>query len=148
MPYTLIPTSWHDNRDSLSQVRCRVFIEEQHVPRELEWDEFDQSSFHVLAQDDRQQPIGTGRLKPDGQIGRMAVIPEYRNQGVGSAILAELLRHAESLQLEQVYLHAQTSAIAFYEKHGFEVCSDEFIDAGIPHRTMKIQLNSGDRREP
>ncbi|MCW8853327.1 MAG: GNAT family N-acetyltransferase [Gammaproteobacteria bacterium] len=134
--YKIIKTSWKEDRQALSQVRRKVFIEEQKVPEELEWDEFDETSHHVLALDSQNNPIGTGRIKPDGQIGRMAVLKNWRNKSVGKAILEELLKIAIRSNYPETYLHAQLTAIKFYEKSGFIVNSDEFMDAGIPHKTM------------
>ena len=141
MQYSLISTTWHDNKEKLSEVRRKVFIEEQHVPEDLEWDEFDEISYHVLAVDNQDTPIACGRLKPDGQIGRMAVMPDCRNKGIGTAILISILEHAKQSGFKELFLHAQTSAIYFYQRHDFKIVSEEFMDAGIPHKTMKIQLD-------
>ena len=140
MHYTLHPTTWTKNKTELAQVRRHVFIEEQHVPEELEWDESDDACHHILVLDNHNNPIATGRIKPDGHIGRMAVLKTWRNQGVGSAILQSLLKHATASKLDSVYLHAQSTAIPFYDKHRFVVCSEEFMDAGIPHKTMRKNL--------
>lgn len=134
--FHIIEAGWGSHQEELTRIRTSVFIEEQGVPKALEWDEFDIGSYHVLALDNSNQPIGCGRLKTDGQIGRMAVLKHWRNRGVGSAILDCLLQQARASTMARVYLHAQVSALGFYQKHGFSVSSDEFIDAGIPHRTM------------
>lgn len=139
MSYTIIQTDWETHKEELSLIRTKVFIEEQHVPEELEWDKEDANCIHVLALDN-SKPIGTARMKKDGHIGRMAVLKNYRNQGVGSAILNALLKAAKQSNYTKVFLHAQTKAIHFYENHGFEVCSEEFMDAGIPHKTMKLGI--------
>jgi predicted GNAT family N-acyltransferase len=121
-------------------VREQVFIQEQHVPEGLEWDGLDDAAIHVVAQDKHAQVIGTARLLKDGHICRMAVLPEWRHQGVGSAMLKELLLIAQQRQLPKVFLHAQTTAIGFYERHGFHALGEEFMDAGIPHRHMERNL--------
>lgn len=113
-----------------------MFIEEQHVPKALELDEADKTCHHVLVTNAENQPIGTGRIGPDGHIGRMAVLKAYRRQGVGSALLAALLDYARQERYAGVYLHAQLSAIPFYERHGFVAEGEEFMDAGIAHRNM------------
>ena len=136
MKYTIISTSWNRSKLYLREIRRRVFIEEQHVPEHLEWDEYDETSFHILVVDEKNNPIGTGRLKPDGQIGRMAVAKEWRNRGIGREILRNIMEQAKSSDINRVYLNAQTSAIPFYKKHGFTVCGAEFIEAGIPHVAM------------
>jgi len=125
-----------DCKDQLSDIRRQVFICEQNVPEELEWDEFDSQAQHVIALNSQKKAVATGRIKADGHIGRMAVLKSYRQQGIGSKILLALLDIAHDKKLETVYLHAQTSAIVFYEKFGFSCSSEEFLDAGIPHKSM------------
>jgi len=132
--------NWDAAREQLSAVRRAVFIEEQHVPEELEWDEFDVQAWHVLARSPAGDAIGTGRLVPSCRIGRMAVLRAWRGQGVGSAILNALLRMARERACRTVVLHAQTHALSFYERHGFVAAGDEFMDAGIAHREMSIRL--------
>ena len=140
--YTIKAADWDKDKTALSSVRRTVFVEEQKVPEELEWDEFDEISQHVLALDHSGNPIGTGRIKADGQIGRMAVLNDWRNKGVGQSILDELLKLSSQSIHDEIYLHAQLSAIKFYEKSGFIINSDEFIDAGIPHKTMIKRIDN------
>ena len=121
---------------SLRTVRWKVFVEEQHVPEDLEWDDEDERSDHVMAVARDGAPIGTGRLLRDGHIGRMAVLKEWRGQGVGSALMIHLLRLARESGHEVVRLHAQTHAAGFYAKHGFAADGGEFMEAGIPHVVM------------
>ncbi len=128
--------NWQENSEALSTVRRIVFIEEQNVPEALELDESDRLCHHVLVTDAHNKPIGTGRIGSDGRIGRMAVLKAYRGQGIGSALLAALLDYARQEHYADIYLHAQLSAIPFYEKHGFIVSGEEFMDAGIMHRNM------------
>mgnify|MGYP006184583981 CR=1 FL=1 len=90
-PFVVRSVNWNASRDKLRALRRTVFIEEQHVPEELEWDDADERAYHVLAVSEAGEPIGTGRLKPDGQIGRMAVVRKWRRRGVGAAILQVLL---------------------------------------------------------
>jgi len=140
--FKLIHTRWQDNRRELGALRRAVFVEEQRVPESLEWDGMDADCYHVLVTAAEQQPVATGRMKPDGHIGRMAVLPAYRGQGIGSAVLMALLKVARQQQYAEVFLHAQVSAIAFYERHGFVVYGAEFMDAGIPHKSMRRQTRS------
>lgn len=121
-------------------MRRTVFIEEQNVPETLEWDGLDETAAHVLAANAAGSPIGCGRLLPDGRIGRMAVLPEWRRRGVGRALLQTLLAAARNQGMTKVELSAQVNAIPFYEKAGFRVCSAIYMDAGIPHRDMTLQL--------
>jgi predicted GNAT family N-acyltransferase len=132
--------SWEESGDFLRSIRNSVFIEEQNVPAELEWDGLDELCTHVIGETAQGEPIGTGRLLPDGHIGRMAVLKYWRGRGVGSAILAELIEVAREKGCDSAILDAQTHALKFYARFGFEIVSDEFMDAGIPHRTMRVVL--------
>ena len=129
------PADWHVDREILRTLRGEVFIREQSVPADMEWDEFDAQSRHVVAIADGV-PIGTGRLLPDGQIGRMAVLRQWRGQGAGSALLTCLMDIARTLGVHRVQLNAQVQALPFYLNHGFQVEGEEFEDAGIPHCRM------------
>jgi predicted GNAT family N-acyltransferase len=126
---------------ALRTVRAAVFIDEQQVPLELEWDGRDDACLHVLACNAQGEPIGTGRLLPEGKIGRMAVVRAARGKGVGAAILRELLAAAREHGFATVELSAQTHALGFYARFGFGVISDEYLDAGIPHRSMRLRLD-------
>jgi predicted GNAT family N-acyltransferase len=140
--YRIETAEWTGAGDALRAVRRRVFVEEQNVPEELEWDGEDARSRHVVALAGDGTPVGTGRLLRDGHIGRMAVLREWRGRGVGSAILARLLRLAAEAGHPLARLHAQTHAVRFYEKQGFAVQGGEFMEAGIPHVLMVRKLAS------
>jgi predicted GNAT family N-acyltransferase len=131
---------WEDDAPFIRIVRTAVFIQEQHVPAELEWDEFDAPSVHVLAEDVCGQPIGTARLLQDGHIGRMAVMKEWRRQGIGSALLQKIITEMIDRGMAEAKLNAQVSAIGFYQKFGFQVSGNEFMDAKILHVKMIRQL--------
>jgi len=135
-----ITTSWKQSRQELKQIRTSVFIEEQHVPTELEWDEFDEQSIHFLALLNNN-PIATARLKPDGQIGRMAIIKNYRNKGIGTELLKTVLLQAKNYDYNMVYVHAQKQAVNFYKQFNFIHNGTEFMDAGIKHIAMYKLLN-------
>jgi predicted GNAT family N-acyltransferase len=129
------PADWAIDREMLKALREEVFIREQSVPADMEWDEFDPKSRHVVAMAD-SIPIGTGRLLPDGHIGRMAVLLEWRGQGAGSALLTGLIEIARTLGMQRVLLNTQVQALPFYLRHGFQAEGEEFLDAGISHRRM------------
>jgi predicted GNAT family N-acyltransferase len=129
-----------DRRDLLA-VREEVFVAEQKVPPELEVDDDDPRSIHVLARDPEGRPIGTGRLTPDGRIGRIAVLKPWRGHGVGSAILRSLLETARQRGAREVRLSSQVSAEPFYARFGFAAEGEPYDDAGIPHRTMRLALD-------
>ncbi len=128
---------WHERQDVLKAIRKSVFIDEQHVPKELEWDGLDSTCTQFLAVID-STPVATARLTPEGQIGRMAVLKAYRCKGIGSRLLDAVLVQAQRQGHTQVFLHAQVSVIEFYQRHGFIAEGDVFIDAGIEHRTMRL----------
>lgn len=126
---------WDTRQGQIKEVRTRVFIREQGVPEELEWDEKDRESIHLLALLDSGEAIGTARMFHN-HIGRMCVLPDWRGKGVGRRLLATLLDLTRQHGMEAPILHAQTSAIGFYEKSGFIASGPLFMDAGIAHRTM------------
>ncbi|MFV2056623.1 MAG: GNAT family N-acetyltransferase [Thiohalomonadales bacterium] len=130
----ILPADWKTQHTILSEIRRTVFIEEQQVPEELEWDELDPSCLHVLALDSHSDiPVGTGRLSTDGKIGRMAVIKQYRRRGIGCEILKKLIELAIANGSQQVYLHAQLQALPFYQTFEFVIEGKTFMEAGISH---------------
>jgi predicted GNAT family N-acyltransferase len=126
---------WQKDNADLRRIRETVFIAEQSVPPELEWDADDAQAVHFLALDG-DYAIGTARLLADGHIGRVSVLKDWRKLKVGDALLQAVITEAERLGLKQQMLSAQVHATAFYAKHGFEVVSGEFLEAGIPHVDM------------
>jgi predicted GNAT family N-acyltransferase len=132
--------SREDQRAALLDLRGTVFIQEQGVPEQRERDGLDGDCWHVLARDDAGRPIGCGRLTPAHKIGRMAVLREWRGRGVGVALLRELVARARVQGWPEVALEAQVSAIGFYEREEFVAYGEEFEDAGLPHRAMRLTL--------
>lgn len=141
-------SDWAGAREEAMRIRKAVFVAEQGVPAELELDEHDPRCVHALARDETGRAVGTGRLLPsearDGRVvarvGRMAVLKRWRGRGVGTALLARLIEAARERGDTEVALASQTHAEDFYRAHGFVAEGDEFIDAGIPHRTMRRLL--------
>ncbi|OGA08308.1 MAG: GNAT family N-acetyltransferase [Betaproteobacteria bacterium RIFCSPHIGHO2_12_FULL_69_13] len=131
---------WNDARAQASRIRFAVFVEEQRVPPEIELDDMDARCIHALAYAPDGTAIGTGRLLPDGHIGRMAVIRDWRGRGVGSAILESLVRAAASRGDSRVVLSAQTHALDFYRRQGFVAEGEVYEEAGIPHQAMRRTL--------
>lgn len=141
MAITHISTgSWETLGPTASEIRRKVFIEEQSVPQDEEWDGLDPACQHFLAMLD-QQPVGTARLLPDGHIGRVAVLANARGTGIGVLLMQAAIEAARHAGHSQVALSAQVHALAFYERLGFIAHGDEFLDAGIPHREMTLSLN-------
>ncbi|UFQ15102.1 MULTISPECIES: GNAT family N-acetyltransferase [Streptomyces] len=134
-------------------VRKDVFVAEQQVPEEVEYDEYDAGATHVLAMGEDGVPLGTGRLLTGaaaaaknggdatvGALGRLAVTRAARGLGVGAALVGAIEDAARARGLTAVDLHAQTHALGFYERLGYEAYGPEFQDAGIPHRAMRKTL--------
>lgn len=133
--------NWASMAPALEVIRREVFIVEQQVPEEMEWDADDATSLHALALLDGH-PVGCGRLLPDGHIGRMAVRAPFRSTGVGRALLQALLAEARRRGMHEVVLHAQMHALRFYEAQGFVADGPVFDEAGIAHRRMSQVLAS------
>jgi predicted GNAT family N-acyltransferase len=133
--------AWEAVRAEAAAIRTVVFVDEQRVPAELELDEHDAVSVHALAREPGGRAIGTGRLLPDGHIGRMAVLREGRGRGAGTALLLALMREARGRGLAEVVLNAQVTAVPFYERHGFRTEGQPYDDAGIEHITMRRRLD-------
>jgi len=131
--------SWEKARAHAAPIRFTVFVEEQGVPREIELDEHDAASIHAVAFEDGK-PVATGRLLPDGHIGRMAVLKDWRRRGVGALMLKALVERAKERGDTQVVLSAQVGAMPFYRAHGFVAQGDEYMEAGIRHQEMILRL--------
>ncbi|MFF0555083.1 GNAT family N-acetyltransferase [Streptomyces sp. NPDC004266] len=143
----------HEDREACFAVRREVFVEEQGVPRELEYDTYDETAVHVLAVRADGVPLGTGRLLHGadatgrtgadasvGSLGRLAVTKAARGLGVGAALVRAVEDVARERGLSAVDLHAQTHALGFYERLGYVAYGPEFPDAGMPHRAMRKAL--------
>ncbi len=140
--YRIVLGDWSMCGCDAAAVRHEVFVEEQHVPLEEEMDERDALCVHVVAYDADGTPVGTGRLLPDGHIGRMAVRRSQRGHGVGSLLLNCLIDEARRCGHLQVALAAQLHAQAFYASHGFFAEGKVFLDAGIDHINMRRVLTA------
>ena len=131
---------WIDGYAPLSMIREKVFIEEQKVMFQLEWDGKDEKAIHFLAYQD-EKAIGCARafvIENHMQLGRMAVLKEYRNKGIGSFLIEKAITTAKLNQLSKISISAQCHAINFYKKFGFEVTSEIYLDAGISHQDMEL----------
>lgn len=132
--------SWQLAPQDLRDIRQAVFIDEQKVPPELEWDDTDEIADHFLAVLPDNTPVATARmfytLDDTAHIGRMAVLPGQRGTGLGEKLLRHLMTHAAN-QVHDLYLSAQEHAIPFYQRSGFHICTEAYDDAGIPHYGMR-----------
>ena len=140
--FTVRLVDWSESGEELRSVRRTVFIDEQSIPEALEWDEFDAVCRHALAEDAAGRAVGCGRLLPDGHIGRMAVLSAWRGKGVGAALLRHLVDLARARGHARVILNSQTQAMPFYARNGFVAEGVEYLEAGIPHRTMMLALEA------
>ena len=132
--------SWREAENYLREVRQMVFVEEQAIAPDFEWDELDASALHILALFDNQ-PIACLRIIDYHKIGRMAVLKEWRGMGLGTALLLEAVAVCKKYGSKSIHLSAQTHAIEFYRKAGFKVTSNEYCDVHIPHVDMQLDLN-------
>jgi predicted GNAT family N-acyltransferase len=146
--FTLREATWVEDAEALRAIRQAVFVEEQKVPPELEWDDLDTGCLHALAIDTTGTAIGCARLLNGGKIGRIAVLLPWRKRGVGSALLRFLIDKAKTRGQTECRLNAQIRAMDFYHRHGFTAEGEAFLDANIPHRHMQLKLDkeSADER--
>ncbi|MFG2118571.1 GNAT family N-acetyltransferase [Streptomyces sp. NPDC048710] len=152
-PYTVRIAEDLADREACFAVRKSVFVVEQGVPQDIEYDAYDAVAVHVLAVREDGVPLGTGRLlygeeaaaktggdASVGSLGRLAVTREARGLGVGVALVRAIEEAARARGLAAVDLHAQTHALGFYERLGYEAYGPEYPEAGIPHRAMRRAL--------
>jgi len=141
--FTVSLVRWQDGEPLLKSIREKVFIHEQGVPAELEWDGLDEGCRHALALSHQGDAIGCGRMLADGHIGRISVLPQWRKQKVGTVIMEALLSYARAHDYKQVEVDAQTYAVPFYRKFDFVEEGEAFMDAGLPHIKMRLKLLAG-----
>jgi len=139
--FTVQVAPWEQNKEVLRAIRLEVFVQEQQVSESDEWDEHDATAIHFLATEaSTGQAAGTARLLlSKGKITRMAVRRPFRRLAVGSMLMEAVLHHAAACDVKELYLDAQTNAVGFYKKFGFEPEGQPFWDAGILHIRMRKQ---------
>ncbi|MDQ0429082.1 putative GNAT family N-acyltransferase [Planomicrobium stackebrandtii] len=127
-------------KEQAFDIRRKVFVDEQHVPIHIEMDEYDDTAVHFVGYQ-LEQPIAAGRIREVeaglGKVERVCVLSEYRGQHIGVMMMNEMEEYARTNGIFRLKLNAQTHALAFYEKLGYDITSDEFMDAGIPHKSME-----------
>jgi len=133
---------WSEAEALALPLREQVFVVEQGVPLEMERDEFDPVCRHAVLREADGRVVATGRLLPDGHIGRMAVAADWRGQGLGGRVLEALVAEAVRQGFAATVLNAQVQAEPFYARHGFIAEGEMFMEAGIPHRAMRRQLGN------
>lgn len=137
LPVELKIVDFQISRELIHDIRKQVFIDEQNIPPELQFDEMDSVSHHVLAIIDKQA-VGTGRITPDGKIGRMAVLKNFRRNGIGQTILNRLIEIGKNFKVDGIHLSSQCHAIPFYQKSGFVAQGSIYQEAGIVHQRMVL----------
>lgn len=138
--YKIIAGGWGLLEKNAKLIREQVFIQEQGIAPEDEWDDLDAMALHFIVYD-REQPIATARLLPQHSVGRVAVLIPYRKQGIGKILMEHIIEYARQQNLPYLKLSAQTYVTAFYEALGFVVQGEEYLDCGIPHINMTLELN-------
>ncbi len=138
-PIEVEQASWQSSGTMLKEIRKAVFIEEQGVPPGEEFDGQDEQAIHWIAWGQAGKAMGTARLVGE-KVGRMAILEPFRNKGVGSSLLRAIIQFGLANSLRRLRLSAQTQAIPFYRNNGFEPRGEEFMEAGIPHREMDMDL--------
>ncbi|WP_151821348.1 GNAT family N-acetyltransferase [Acinetobacter oleivorans] len=137
--YKIIEGGWEQLEKDAKYIREQVFIQEQGIAPEDEWDDLDATVLHFIVYD-REQPIATARLLPQHSVGRVAVLMPYRKQGIGKILMEHIIEYARQQNLPYLKLSAQTYVTAFYEALGFVVQGEEYLDCGIPHIDMILEL--------
>jgi predicted GNAT family N-acyltransferase len=140
---------WSELGKDAAEIRTQVFVKEQGIPAELEWDDTDKVCIHVLVyceDGSAFKAVGTGRLiapeKANGpaKIGRMAVLKDYRRQGIGDDVMQALIEHAFDAGYESIELSAQAYVQGFYANHGFEAEGEPYEEVGIAHQKMTLKF--------
>jgi|SRR5882724_9239932 len=139
-PFTIRTATWRDDEVALRWVRTLVFVEEQEIDAREEFDDADKVCQHLLALDAHGKSIGTCRVEAQGRIGRVAVLAEWRKAGIGRVLLQNAIDLARINGMKRVHLNAQVSALGFYERAGFAACGERFLEAGIEHLAMELEL--------
>lgn len=132
--------NWDQLHQDAKFIREQVFIIEQNISEQDEWDDQDLISQHFVVYD-HDQPIATARLLQNNSVGRVAVLKPYRGQGIGHLIMLEIINYAQQQDRSVLQLSSQVHAISFYEKLGFTVQGNQYDECGIPHIEMMINLN-------
>lgn len=139
-PFTVSLVCWHDGEPLLKSIREAVFIREQGIPAAVEWDGKDEGCRHALALSLQGDAIGCGRMLPDGHIGHIAVLPQWRKQKVGRAIVEALLDYARAHDYRQISVDAQPQYVTFYRSNGFVEQGEAFMNGGVQRIKMALKL--------
>ncbi|PYF84036.1 MULTISPECIES: GNAT family N-acetyltransferase [Marinomonas] len=136
----VLTSDWNSSKDQLTFVRKQVFIIEQGIDPQDEWDDRDEDAVHFVSFGTTAVPTGTCRLTEEGQIGRLAVLPAYRHQGYGEMLLIRAVKVAREMGIRKVFLNAQVDVQTFYEKQNFRTDGKVFLEAGKMHIRMERDI--------
>ena len=136
----VLTSDWNSSKDQITFVRKQVFIIEQGIDPEDEWDEHDEDAVHFVTFGTTAVPTGTCRLTEEGQLGRLAVLPAYRHQGYGEMLMARAIKVAREMGLRKVFLNAQVDSQQFYTKQNFRSDGKIFLEAGKMHVRMEREI--------
>lgn len=139
MQYRIISGTWQELQPYAETIRRAVFIDEQNIAEQDEWDEQDSISLHFIIYDDHQA-IATARLLQNNSIGRVAVLSSHRGLGIGKLLMLEIIQVAKNQGRKHAHLSAQEHAMPFYEGLGFQKKGEFYLDCGIPHIDMNLSL--------
>lgn len=140
MTFTAENVDWGKAKHKLSEIREKVFVYEWRIPKEYEFDQHDNTSFHVLVRDESNLEIATGRITPNGEIGRIAVVPSYRGPEVYQTLFQALIDIAKQHSLETVSVQCELEGVKYYQQHGFRPVGSVYMDAGIPRQRMSVMI--------
>lgn len=141
MAYSFCRVEWEQAAPLLKDVREKVFICERRIPKKIEFDRKDRYAYHMLICDDAtQEPIATGRILPSGELSRIAVVIEHRKLNLDKIILKGLLKIAEELSLEEVFIYSPLEAVQYFRKNNFHAVGAVFMEAGMPKQRMACEL--------
>ncbi|QUX96698.1 GNAT family N-acetyltransferase [Marinomonas sp. CT5] len=136
----VLTSDWNSSKDQLTFVRKQVFIIEQGIDPQDEWDTLDEDAVHFVSFGTTAVPTGVCRLTDSGQISRLAVLPAYRHQGYGEILLNRAVKVAREMGIRKVFLHAQVDVQTFYEKQNFHTDGKVFLEAGKMHIRMERDI--------
>lgn len=142
MTFKVKNVDWGHAKHRLSKIREQVFVCEWRIPKECEFDQQDNMAFHVLVLNENDQEIATGRITPQGEIGRIAVVPEYRETDVYLELFRALLAIAKHNGLENVLVQCELEGVEYYQQQGFRPVGTVYMDAGIARQRMSCTVNT------
>jgi len=141
MSYSISQVKWQQAAPLLRNIREKVFICERRIPKKIEFDQGDRTAFHMLVCDDQsQEPIATGRISPQGEISRIAVVMGYRSEKLDTFIMQGLFRIAQELSLKEVFISSELEKVAYFTDYAFHPIGAVYMEAGHPKQRMACSI--------